>query len=105
MNDKAPGRFLERERRVPLFVRVVTVPAIRDCWAVDVSATGIGLSIGGRGPLEAPAEGEVIEIELPLPGTGIMLRPKGRVRWRYDRSGGAHEVSTIALGVSFEELR
>ncbi|WP_375768984.1 sigma 54-interacting transcriptional regulator [Archangium gephyra] len=91
---------LPRSERKPLYVQVVTQPALHGCWAVNISETGIGLIATPSGPGEGPREGEDLEMAFTLPDTRARIRVRGVVRWRHDpeeRDDGA----VTALGVSF----
>lgn len=94
---------LDRERRLPLYVQVLTRPPIHDCWAVDISGSGIGL-VARQGEGRLPGEGERVHLELPLPGVGVTIQATGRIMWRYDRLGVGGGGSSVALGVAFERL-
>jgi DNA-binding NtrC family response regulator len=91
---------LPRSERKPLYVQVVTQPALHGCWAVNISETGIGLIATPRSPTEGPRENEDVELAFTLPDTRTRIRVRGVVRWRHDpleRDEGA----VTALGVSF----
>ncbi|QSQ16311.1 sigma 54-interacting transcriptional regulator [Myxococcus landrumensis] len=93
--------YAPRSERKPLYVKVVTLPALAGCWAVNISETGIGLIATPRGPQEGPREGEPVELSFSLPDSGEHIRAWGDVRWRHE-TGGA----VTALGVflhSFED--
>jgi DNA-binding NtrC family response regulator len=91
--------YVPRSERKPLYVKVVTQPALHGCWAVNISETGIGLIATPRSPSEGPREGEEVELSFLLPDTGAYVRVRGDVRWRNDTSGATGVVA--ALGVSF----
>ncbi|CAM3909650.1 AAA domain-containing protein [Corallococcus sp. ZKHCc1 1396] len=88
-----------RSERKPLYVKVVTQPALHGCWSVNISETGIGLIATPRRPSEGPHENEPVELSFSLPDTGAYVRVRGTVRWRHDTAGSAGTVA--ALGVSF----
>ncbi|WP_342381331.1 sigma 54-interacting transcriptional regulator [Myxococcus stipitatus] len=93
--------YAPRSERKPLYVKVVTQPALAGCWAVNISETGIGLIATPRGPQEGPREGEPVELSFSLPDSGEHIRAWGDVRWRHETAG-----SVTALGVflhSFED--
>src|SRR5690242_20905740 len=91
---------LPRSERKPLYVQVVTQPALHGCWAVNVSVTGIGLVATPSGPAEGPREGEELEMALTLPDSRARIRVRGLVRWRHDPAE-RDEGAVTALGVSF----
>jgi DNA-binding NtrC family response regulator len=91
---------LPRSERKPLYVQVVTQPALHGCWAVNISATGIGLIATPSGPAEGPREGEELEMVLTLPDSRARIRVRGVVRWRHDPAE-RDEGAVTALGVSF----
>ena len=68
---------LRVEQRLPLRVRVTTRPPLEDCWSVNITEAGIGLT--ARGGVE-PQIGSVLELTLHLPG-GDELAARGRVTW------------------------
>jgi DNA-binding NtrC family response regulator len=88
--------YAPRSERKPLYVKVVTQPALHGCWAVNISETGIGLIATPRGVAEGPREGEEVELSFSLPDSGEHIRVRGDVRWRHDSAG-----AVAALGVSF----
>jgi len=98
-----PPPFIQRGNRKPLYVQVLTQPSLRGCWSVNLSTTGIGLVASPASPQEGPREGQVLELELTLPGERARVRARGEVRWRHDYEG-ASEGSTAALGVSFHHF-
>src|ERR671937_1194434 len=100
MTAAARPAFVERSNRKPLSVQVVTRPALRGCWSVNISNSGIGLVARPRSSGDGPREGQKLELEFSLPGAGARLRATGEVRWRHDGEAGAEEVNA-ALGVSF----
>ncbi|WP_181790743.1 sigma 54-interacting transcriptional regulator [Myxococcus llanfairpwllgwyngyllgogerychwyrndrobwllllantysiliogogogochensis] len=91
--------YAPRSERKPLYVKVVTQPALPGCWAVNISETGIGLIATPRGPQEGPREGESVELSFSLPDSNEHIRARGDVRWRHE-SGGA----VTALGVFFHSF-
>ncbi|HSP78842.1 MAG TPA: sigma 54-interacting transcriptional regulator, partial [Myxococcaceae bacterium] len=90
-----------RSERKPLYVQVVTQPALHGCWAVNISETGIGLIATPRKRTEGPREGEEVELALTLPDTRARIRVRGVVRWRHDPPE-RDEGAVTALGVSFQ---
>jgi len=94
-------RFMDRSPRKPLYVQVVTQPALHGCWSVNISETGIGLVATPRGAAaEGPREGQEIELSFSLPDSHARIRARGEVRWRHDTEGAEGTV-TAALGVVF----
>ena len=89
-----------RPPRLPLFVQVVTRPAIPECWSVDISSTGIGLIAGRLDDEGFPGEGREIEIALTLPDSGARIEARAEVRWRHDAPGSGREAG-VALGLHF----
>src|SRR5919197_2014096 len=100
MTSSAIPAFLPRSSRKPLSVQVVTRPALRGCWSVNISNSGIGLVARPRSSRDGPREGQKLDLEFALPGAGARLRATGEVRWRHDGEASAEEVNA-ALGVSF----
>ena len=94
--------FQERSPRKPLYVQVVTQPALHGCWSVNISETGIGLvATPRRGPGEGPREGEELDMSFSLPDSHARIRVRGAVRWRSDMEG-AEGGTVTALGVVFQ---
>ncbi len=89
---------MQRAERKPFYVQVLTRPALRGCWSVNLSETGMGLIASPPSPTEGPQEGEELDLEFKLPGTRIRVR--GLVRWRADATH-AQEGATAALGIQF----
>ncbi|HYH97836.1 sigma 54-interacting transcriptional regulator [Hyalangium sp.] len=94
--------FADRSPRKPLYVQVVTQPALHGCWSVNISETGIGLVATPRGgATEGPREGEEIDMAFSLPDSHARIRVRGEVRWRHDTEG-AEGGTVTALGVAFQ---
>ncbi len=94
--------FQERSPRKPLYVQVVTQPALHGCWSVNISETGIGLVATPRGGAgEGAREGQEIDMAFTLPDTHVRIRVRGEVRWRSDTEG-AEGGTVTALGVAFK---
>ncbi|MFL5354393.1 sigma 54-interacting transcriptional regulator, partial [Archangium sp.] len=91
---------LPRSERKPLYVQVVTQPALHGCWAVNISDSGIGLIATPAGPVEGPREGQELEMAFTLPDSRARIRVRGVVRWRHDPAE-RDEAAVTALGVSF----
>ncbi|MFL5344251.1 MAG: sigma 54-interacting transcriptional regulator [Hyalangium sp.] len=94
--------FTDRSPRKPLYVQVVTQPALHGCWSVNISETGIGLVAtprGGEG--EGPREGQELDMAFSLPDSHARIRVRGEVRWRHDTEG-AEGGTVTALGVAFQ---
>src|SRR5262245_60205906 len=87
----------ERAPRRPLYVQVVTQPALQDCWAVDLSTSGIGLMTSQSGG-DTLADGDTLTLQFVLPGNGISIVASGVVSWTH-----RHEA-TQAVGVTFTDL-
>ncbi|MDY7231395.1 sigma 54-interacting transcriptional regulator [Hyalangium rubrum] len=101
MKHARDSSFVDRSPRKPLYVQVVTQPALHGCWSVNISETGIGLVAmprGGSG--EGPREGQELEMAFSLPDSHVRIRVRGEVRWRHDTEGAEGETVT-ALGVAF----
>jgi two-component system response regulator HupR/HoxA len=101
MKQTRENRFTDRSPRKPLYVQVVTQPALHGCWSVNISETGIGLVATPReGSAEGPREGQEIELAFSLPDSHARIRARGEVRWRHDTEG-AEGGTVSALGVAF----
>ncbi|WP_205525727.1 sigma 54-interacting transcriptional regulator [Pyxidicoccus trucidator] len=87
--------YAPRSERKPLYVKVVTQPALHGCWAVNISETGIGLIATPRDASEGPREGEEVELSFSLPDSGEHVRVLGDVRWRHDASGAVTSLGVI----------
>src|SRR6185295_5927679 len=98
-----PTSFLQRGDRKPLYVQVLTQPALRGCWSVNLSASGIGLVASPTSPQDGPREGQVLELEFTLPDERARISARGEVRWRHDHEGPPGGT-TAALGVSFHHF-
>jgi DNA-binding NtrC family response regulator len=92
-----------RSERKPLYVQVVTQPALHGCWAVNISETGIGLIATPKSLEEGPREGEEVEVAFRLPDSRARVRVRGLVRWRHDPVE-RDESAVTALGVSFQSF-
>jgi two-component system, NtrC family, response regulator HupR/HoxA len=92
-----------RSERKPLYVQVVTQPALHGCWAVNISETGIGLIATPKGSKEGPREGEELEMAFTLPDSRARIRGRGVVRWRHDPLE-QDESAVTALGISFQSF-
>ena len=97
--SRSASEQVPRSERKPLYVKVVTQPALHGCWSVNISETGIGLIATPRRPSEGPHENEPVEMAFSLPDTGAHVRVHGTVRWRHDTASGGGTVA--ALGISF----
>jgi two-component system, NtrC family, response regulator HupR/HoxA len=98
-----PTSFIQRGDRKPLYVQVLTQPALRGCWSVNISSSGIGLVASPASPQEGPREGQVLELEFALPDERARISARGEVRWRHDHEGPPGGT-TAALGVSFHHF-
>jgi DNA-binding NtrC family response regulator len=100
MKQPRSAPYVDRSPRKPIYVQVVTQPALHGCWSVNISETGIGLIATPRSEAEGPREGERLELEFSLPDSHARIRAGGEVRWRHDTPGP--EGGTVAsLGVAF----
>src|SRR5262245_19099907 len=59
--------FIQRGDRKPLYVQVLTQPALHACWSVNVSASGIGLVASPATAQDGPREGDSLDLEFTLP--------------------------------------
>src|SRR4051812_9113394 len=98
-----PTSFIHRGDRKPLYVQVLTQPALRGCWSVNLSGSGIGLVATPASPQEGPREGQVLELEFILPDERARIAARGEVRWRHDHPGTSGGI-TAALGVSLHHF-
>src|ERR1043166_7367665 len=96
-----PSVLAPRERRHPLRVRVVTRPSLGDCWAVNLSQSGIGLvAISDSGGIEsAGLEGSELELEFTLPQSESPVIATATVIWRH--GGGGARVASLGLNFRF----
>jgi serine/threonine-protein kinase len=81
-------------------VRVATRPALHDCWSVNISLSGIGLS-GYQENAGTLARGASLEMVLRLPNDA-MLNARGRIVWMAPTPSGPRP--RWAIGVAFEPL-
>lgn len=88
--------------RKSLFVPVLCEPALAHCWSVNVSEAGIGLVARPGRSGEGPIEGQMVDLDFPLPD-GPRVRVRAEVRWRH-RSDRAHVAEAISLGLQFEQF-
>src|SRR5689334_13656099 len=100
---REPASFIQRGDRKPLYVQVLTQPALRGCWSVNLSGSGIGLVASPASPQEGPREGQVLELEFTLPAERARIAARGEVRWRSDHDGPPGGT-TAALGISFHHF-
>ncbi len=91
-----------RLARKSLFVPVWCSPRLDGCWSVNVAEGGMGLIARPVRAGDGPKEGEVVELDFPLP-TGPRVRVRGVVRWRHESSAVESGV-TSSLGVRFESF-
>ncbi|MEO1174794.1 MAG: PilZ domain-containing protein, partial [Myxococcota bacterium] len=87
----------ERRNRQPLYVPVATQPELEDCWSVNLSTEGIGLTCADARSL---AEGDELVIEFALPDAGSTVRARGSVQWLALEP----ESGRPTLGVLFSRL-
>ena len=69
--------------RKSLFVPVRCLPALDGCWSVNITEEGMGLIARPTHSDEGPFEGEMVDLDFPLP-TGPRIRVRGVVRWRHE---------------------
>ncbi len=81
-----------------------TEPPLRNCWAVNVSPSGAGLTATRLSGEPLPAAGQRLVLELTLPDSGTPLRLGGEVRWACDAAGPVDGEESIAIGVQFGAL-
>jgi eukaryotic-like serine/threonine-protein kinase len=89
------------QQRLPLRVRVTTSPLIDDCWSVNISEAGIGLTARADPATGEPRCGTVLEMDFHLPN-GDPVSVRGRVTWVTPSASGPQPG--CALGVEFEPL-
>jgi transcriptional regulator with GAF, ATPase, and Fis domain len=87
------------ELRKLVFVPVSTQPKLDGCWSVNLAESGIGL-VAQPSKLQAPLEGETIDVEFPLP-SGAQIFGRGVVRWRHESDQASGLTS---YGVRFESF-
>jgi serine/threonine-protein kinase len=80
---------------------VTTRPAIDECWSVNISEAGIGLT--ARADLETgePRQGTALDLDFHLPN-GDPISARGRVTWVTPSASGPQPG--CALGVEFDPL-
>ena len=76
MPHQIQNLWVERGTRAPLWVPVTTEPRLRDCWAVNLSESGIGLISALDPEVAMPSEGDEFVVKFALPGS------EGEVRAR-----------------------
>jgi two-component system response regulator HupR/HoxA len=91
-----------RSERKSLFVPVWCSPRLEGCWSVNVSELGMGLIARPARSGDGPQEGEVMELDFPLP-PGPRVRVRAVVRWRHE-SASEDAGLTSSLGVRFESF-
>ncbi len=105
MNVDVQRTIIHRERRRPLYVHVITRPALEDCWSVNVSSAGIGLVAKSAGAGISVEEGDELRLELTLPENDARIEAVGRVAWRRTSPGrAAGPTPYVGLGVRFEHM-
>ena len=99
-----PETWIQRESRVPLYVPVATEPRLHECFAVNLSPSGIGL-VAARGATDPlPAEGSELTLELTLPDATTPLETRVEVQWSVDTAPAVDERVAVALGLRFASL-
>jgi two-component system, NtrC family, response regulator HupR/HoxA len=99
-----PRSWIGRESRIPLYVPVMTDPRLFECFAVNLSPSGIGLMArrGMADPL--PAEGAAMALELTLPDASAPLSNRAEVQWCVDTAPAVDERVAVAIGLRFGPL-
>lgn len=91
----------ERDARLPLYVPVVTSPALGEAWCLNLSAGGMAILVPT--PKDSVRTGSAISVEVSLPDGGARISVSGRVQWV--NQGGAEELgrgrASLTLGLSF----
>jgi transcriptional regulator with GAF, ATPase, and Fis domain len=86
--------------RIPLYVPARPPAGLRDCWVVNVSATGMVLVATSEG--SAPKVGALLETEFALPRTDVRIQCEARVVWVDEAAQrGAGQLS---MGLAFVTL-
>jgi hypothetical protein len=85
-------RRKSRRARFEGWVGIAAGDAHRMARGRDLSAKGIGLTLGDADPFK----GGIVESEFTLPGFVVPLKLAGRVAWADERTRG--------LGLRFEEI-
>ncbi len=80
---------------------VITVPSVAECWAVNISNTGIGLVARLQDASTLPGEGEEFGLEFNLPDHGSTIRARGEVAWRHDAEESTGQEAAVSLGIRF----
>ncbi len=93
---------LERDPRRTLYAHVRTSPALVDCWSMNVSASGMALSLcHAVGEVHAEiAPGTVLNVEFNLPDGSAAIEATGRVVWRQEMTA----PSCLLFGLSFVDI-
>jgi serine/threonine-protein kinase len=89
------------EARLPLRVRVSTRPVLPDCWTVNISLTGVGLTAKVGPEEQTPHDGDALDLVFDLPDGG-KLEGQGRVVWSYVVPRGRYRA--VALGLVFTRI-
>jgi two-component system response regulator HupR/HoxA len=92
-----------RDPRQPFYVQVISDPPLPGCWSVNLSRSGIGLTVAAGGGDPLPAEGDELNLQFELPDAGGPVRVRCRIRWRSDTDAGTNRL-TVSLGATFERF-
>jgi DNA-binding NtrC family response regulator len=92
---------LERQLRIPLYLKVVARPGLQDCWSFNLSVHGMALVGTPQVPGELPKLGSQIQVDFALPGEVNRIRARGTVRWVDDQLGPGRQV---AFGILFTKV-
>jgi hypothetical protein len=90
-------RLVKRHRiapRLPCFAPVLAT-GLEHCWMTNVSASGMGLTTSGIGPVQ----GDELELAFELADSGV-IRAIARVAW----TGRVQDDGRLGFGVQFREL-
>jgi DNA-binding NtrC family response regulator len=99
-----PASHVEREPRLPLYLRVVTRPHYGECWSLNLSSGGMGLGVAAPSG-DPPREGSSIEVDFLLPGSGSRLSVRGCVKWVDGNASHLHSPHRLTFGVGFTDVR
>jgi two-component system response regulator HupR/HoxA len=104
VKHRSRRKELEREARLPLYLRVVTRPKYGECWSLNLSRGGMALAVAQPSG-EPPSEGSSIEVQFMLPGGDSQLSIPGRVKWVDRNIGQSNTPRRFAFGIAFTDLR
>jgi two-component system, NtrC family, response regulator HupR/HoxA len=89
--------------RIPLYVPARAKPKLRDCWVVNLSATGMAMIGGVDDGAAPPKAGDVLEAEFTLPRSSEALTVRGKVAWS-DVVTNAERAPLVWLGLAFDGI-